>query len=97
MRRSKLLNKFRQDGTILLHVAYKTQLNICVQLLRKTKKYFFSNLKRLTDNKQFWKMMKPCLVDKTLKNEGITLIEYEKVVSNERELVKIFNEYLYQT
>ena len=41
--------------------------------------------------------MKPCLIDKTLKDEGITLIEYEKVVSNERELVKIFDEYLYQT
>ena len=69
MRRSKLLNKFRQDGTILLHVAYKTQLNICVQLLRKTKKYFSSNLndKRVTDNKEFWKTVKPFLTNKTLR------------------------------
>ena len=95
MRRSKLLNKFRQDKTILSHVAYKTQLNICVQLLRKTKKYFFSNfnVKRVTDNKQFWKTVKQCLTDKTLKSDGITLTEYEKVVSKERELAKIFNEY----
>ena len=37
--------------------------------------------------------MKPCLTDKTLKDERITLIKNEKVVSDERELVKIFNEY----
>ena len=34
--------------------------------------------------------MKPCLTDKTLKDERITLIENEKVASDERKLVKIF-------
>ena len=95
MTRSRLLNKFRQERTILSHVAYKKHQNICVKLLRKTKKDFFNNLdvKRVTDNKQFWKTVKPCLTDKTLKDERITLIENEKVVSDERGLVKIFNEY----
>ena len=37
--------------------------------------------------------MNPCLTDKTLKDERITLIENEEVISDERELVKIFNEY----
>ena len=37
--------------------------------------------------------MKPCLTDKTLKDERITLTENEEAVSDERELVKIFNEY----
>ena len=37
--------------------------------------------------------MKPCLTDKTWKDESITLIENEKVVLDERELVKTFNEY----
>ena len=41
--------------------------------------------------------MKPCLTDKTLKDERITLIKNEKVVSDERELVKIFNEYFSNT
>ena len=36
--------------------------------------------------------MKPSPTDKTLKDERITLIENKKVVSGERELVKIFNE-----
>ena len=34
---------------------------------------------------QFLKTMKPCLTVKTLKGERITLIEYEKVVYDERE------------
>ena len=37
--------------------------------------------------------MKPCLTEKTLKGERITLIENEKVVSDEGDLVEIFNEY----
>ena len=37
--------------------------------------------------------MKPCLTDKTLKDERITLIEKEKVVLDKRELLRIFNEY----
>ena len=49
--------------------------------------------KRVIDNKQFWKTVKPYLTDKTLKNERITFTENEKAVSDKRELVKIFNEY----
>ena len=93
--RSKLLDKFRQERAISSHVAHKKQRNMCVKLLRKTKKDFFSNfdVKGLTDNKQFWKTVKPCLTDKTLKDKRITLTENEKVVSDKRKLVKIFNEY----
>ena len=96
MTRSRLLNKIRQEITISSHVAYKKHRDICVKLLRKTKKDFFNNLdvKRVTDNKQFWKSVKPCLRDKTLKDERITLIENEKLASNERELVITFYEYL---
>ena len=95
MTTSRLLNKFRQESTILSHVAYKKQRNICIKLLRKTKKDFFNNLdvKRVTDNKQFCKTVTSCLTDKTLKDERTTLIENEKVITDERGLVKIFNEY----
>ena len=63
-------------------------------LLQKTKKDFNNlDVKRVTYNKQFWKTVKPCLTDKTLKDERKTLIENEKVVSDEKVLVKILNEY----
>ena len=94
MARPRLVNKFRQERTMLSHLTYKKQRYICVKLLQKAKKEFFNNLdvKRVTDNKHFWKKVKSCLTDKTLKDERITLIENDKKVSDERELVKIFNE-----
>ena len=66
-------------------------------LLQKTKKDFNNlDVKRVTYNKQFWKTVKPCLTDKTLKDERKTLIENERVVSDEKVLVKILNEYLFK-
>ena len=55
MKRSRLLNKFRQGRTISSYIPYKKQRNICVKLLRKAKKAFSNNLavKPVTDNKQF--------------------------------------------
>ena len=80
MTRSRLFNKSRQERIILSHVPYKKQRNICIKLLRKTKKEFFNNLdvKHVPDNKQFWKIVKPCLTDKTLKDERITSVENER-------------------
>ena len=60
---------------------------------KNLKKIYNLDVKRVTDNKQFRKTVKPCLNAKTLKDERKTLTENEKVVSNERELVKIFKEY----
>ena len=98
---SRLLNKFRQERTIscILHILYILHSYILVAYKKQLKNFFFNNLdlKRVTDNKQFWKTVKPCLTEKSLKYERITLIEHEKVVSDERELVKIFNEYFSNT
>ena len=90
MTKSRLWNKFKQDRAMFSNVAQKKEQNICVKLLRKTKKQFFNNLdvKYVTDNKQFWKTVEPCLTDKTLKGERITLIENGNVVSDKRELGK---------
>ena len=66
-----------------------------MKLLRKTKKEFYNNLnvKYITENKLFWKTVKPSFTDKTLKDERITLVENNKVVSDESELVDIFTKY----
>ena len=66
-----------------------------MKLLRKTKKEFYNNLnvKYITENKLFWKTVKPSFTDKTLKDERITLVENNKVVSDESELVEIFSKY----
>ena len=66
-----------------------------MKLLRKTKKEFYNNLnvKYITENKLFWKTVKPSFTDKTLKDERITLVENNKVVSDESEFVEIFSKY----
>ena len=77
MARSRLLNKHRKDNSTLSKIDYNKQRNICVKLLRKSKKDFYNNLnaKSITDSKSFWKTVKPSFSDKPLKNETISLIE----------------------
>ena len=66
-----------------------------MKLLRKTKKEFSNNLnvKYITGIKLFWKTVKPSFAGKTLKDERITLVENNKVVSDESELVEILSKY----
>ena len=77
MNRFRLLNRFRKEKTEAIRSAYKRQRNSCMKLLRKTKKEYYNNLdvKYITENKLFWKTVKPSFTDKTLKDERITLVE----------------------
>ena len=52
MTRTRLLNKCRKYNSAENLFAYKRQRNLCVKLLRKSKKDFYNNLnvKRITDN-----------------------------------------------
>ena len=67
----------------------------CVKLLRKSKKNFYNNLnvKRITDNRKFWQTIKPNFTDKTLKYERITLVEGGKVITEEKDAVKLFKDH----
>ena len=66
-----------------------------MKLLRKTKKEFCNNLniKYIIENKLFWKTVKPSFTDETSKDKIITLVENNKVVSDESKLVEIFSKY----
>ena len=66
-----------------------------MKLLRKTKKEFYNNLnvKCITENKLFWKTVKPSFTDKALKDKRITLVENNKVASDESKLVELFSKY----
>ena len=57
----------------------------CVKLLRKSKNFYNNlNVKRMTDNRKFWQTIKPNCVDKTLKDERITLVEEYKAITEEK-------------
>ena len=44
MKHSRLRNKFLHDRTEMSRKEYKKQRNVCVNLLKKAKKEYFSNL-----------------------------------------------------
>ena len=61
MTRSRLRNKYLKHKTEENRLLYTQQRNKCVSLLRKTKINYYGNLneKDITDNKKFWKTVKP--------------------------------------
>ena len=63
--------------------------------ISKTKRAFYNNLetKSVTDNKLFWKVIKPSFSDKTISNENVTLVESEEIITDEKRVSEIFNEY----
>ena len=64
-------------------------------MVRKAKRNYFNNpsVRNAATNKQFWKTVKPFFSSKVGDNERITLIERDKVVSEDRELGEIFESY----
>ena len=91
----RLLNKYRKNNSAGNLFAYKRQINLCVKLLRKSKKVFYNNLnvKRITDNRKFWQTIKPNFTDKTFKDERITLVDRDKVITEEKDVVKKFKDH----
>ena len=47
----------------------------------------------VTDNRTFWKTVKPYLSNKVLKTEKLTLIENEKLVDSDETTAEIFNHF----
>ena len=65
-------------------------------MIRKAKKKFFSNLNTcdVTDNKTFWKTVKPFLTEKGVNFGKITLVdENEGVISDDCKISNTFSEY----
>ena len=71
------------------------QRNLCVTLLRKSKREFYDNLneKKLCDNKRFWGVVKPLLSNKVVSNEEITLVEQENIVKNDKKTATVVNDF----
>ena len=72
---------------------YSKQRNYRVSLLRGTQRNYYSSLdaKSVTDNKKFWRTVKPFLSDKTPSNAKITLIEDGEVISSDNEIANVLN------
>ena len=66
MTRSKLKNAYLKNGCKRNKCAYTTQRNLCTKMVRNAKKEYYSNLNPslITDNKNFWKSVKPLFSEK---------------------------------
>ena len=93
MLRSQLENKFFSEGTDMYWNALKKQRNYCTRLYKRERKKYYSNLdiKNITDNKKFWKTVKPLFGDKGGMGEKIVLVENDKIISDDKEVAETFN------
>ena len=50
-------------------------------------------MKKVTDNKHFWKTIKPNFTDKIFQDEKTVLVEDDKLITAEADLAKIFKDH----
>ena len=93
MTRSMLKRRYNLDRTTINFEKYKKQLNIYVNLLRKSKKQYFNNtdVKNLTDNKKFWEIIRPKFSNKCKTANTIILVEDEKILQDEKAIANTFH------
>ena len=73
----------------------KKQRNKCVKILQQAKKDYYKGLdiKNLTDNRKFWRSVKPLFNDKVKTSSTIVLMENDEIVSEDRAVANILNDY----
>ena len=95
MVRSKLRNNYNKNRDYEDWCKYKCQRNLCLNLLRKTKKNFYKALdeKQVSDSKTFWTNVKPVFSDKSINSSKITLVEKHAIVVDGEKIANIMNNY----
>ena len=75
--------------------AYKKQKNFCSRLYKKERQRFFNNLNPLfvTDNKLFWKTIKPFFSNKGNYGSQIKLVEKDEVLQDDDLIAKELNKF----
>ena len=98
MERSKQRNKFLKSMTLSDRENYTSQRNLCKKLLKNTNRTYFNDLdiREVTDNKTFWKNVRPPFSNKFSKSEKINLTEENKTISNDDELCRVFENFFLQ-
>ena len=95
MKRTKLHNKFLKERINESKKRYTSQRNYCASLLKKSKKNYYNilNEKDVSDNKTFWKTVKPFLSDKIVSKEQILLVENDEIISEDSKIAELVNSF----
>ena len=99
MKRSKLRTKFLKSRNLSDRKNYTLQRNLCKKLLKNNKRTCIKNsdMRKVTDNRTFWKTVVPLFSNKFSKSEKINLSEGKKTISNDDELCRVFNNFFSKT
>ena len=95
MHRSRFRKKFLRERTKESKIAYNKQQNISVNLLRKTKRDYLTNLdtKIMKDNRKLWKAVNPLFSEKSYSKESISLINKDGLITKNEDLARTFNDF----
>ena len=90
-RRENQYYKLKSDESLK---DYKRQKNYCSRLYKKERKRYYSNLdvKKVSDNKTFWRTVKPFLSDKGAGRDAITLIG-DDILQEDTDVVKVLGDF----
>ena len=93
MRRSQLQTKYFKNKSENNYLAFKKQRNFCSKLYKKDRKKYYNSLdiKNITDNKQFWKKIKPFLSEKSKVTSKIKLKDKNKIIPNDDKVAEEFS------
>ena len=85
MNRSRLKNRYLKFPNKENEIKYKKHRNYVSGLVKKEKKKYFSNLNlgNITDNKKFWKTVKPFFSEKNIINKKIVLVEDNNIICDD--------------
>ena len=92
---SKPRNRYNKSRTSENLNSYRKWRNICVKLLNSAKKDYYNNLNinHITDNKKFWKTVKPAFSDKPHQSKKIVLVDNDDIISNDADIAETINKF----
>ena len=93
MKRSELESRYYKTRLMSDKEIYKKQKNFVSKLYKKERKNYYKNLdlKIFTDNKKFWKNIKPFFSDKGPRTRKITLVNNDVILSGDQEVAESLN------
>ena len=95
MKRSRLKNIFHNKPTKNNELAYKRYRNYCTNLFKREKRKYYENIdtKQITDNKKFWKTVKPLFSEKITEKRSIILVDDNEIISEDKKVADTLNDF----
>ena len=95
MRRSTLKNKYLKEKSEESLKSFKKQKNFTNRLAKRERTKYFAglDLNNYTDNKKFWRTVKPMFSSSSKGNSKITLVEKGEIITEDKEIAETFNKF----